>query len=392
MRPLVSGLQAKRYVAPETETRILFPYEMRGKGARLIPAAEMLRRFPKAWAYLSRFETPLRLREAKRAKSGTPDGPFVTAVDWHAFGRNQNLDKQHLPKLLVPRIVARLAAAYDAAGSICLDNVDVGGVLPMEGVDAWFLLGVLNGPVTDFVFRRITKPFRGNYGSANRQCIELLPLPDPALQESQTVAKLARQLQELHTQRRDTLVALDRRLGSTPQTLRAASFLFAGLPELPDWEARAPAALDATARRTWAKERFARERSLRETALREAIAPGRDLSAELVRGELRLLADGDVVLDRVFPTAAEAPFLLAQWKTLLSRLNVTERTSGKSLSDSLRSFAATDNPGLVEQVLRLSGELEACEADIRSAEANMNEMLFDLYRLTPAERELVQAK
>ncbi len=55
MKPLVSGAEAKRYQEPETNTYLLFPYEREARGTmRLISATDMARRFPNAWAYLSR--------------------------------------------------------------------------------------------------------------------------------------------------------------------------------------------------------------------------------------------------------------------------------------------------------------------------------------------------
>ncbi len=102
--------------------------------------------------------------------------PFADEA-WYRFGRNQNIDKQDRIKLVLPRLVDQLVAAYDEFGSVCLDNVDVGGILIAEGTDPWFLLGILNAPVADFIFRRVSKPFRGNYLSANRQFIKELPMP-----------------------------------------------------------------------------------------------------------------------------------------------------------------------------------------------------------------------
>jgi hypothetical protein len=52
MKPLVSGPEAKRYVAPQTDTYLLFPYHVGAGGAELIGEAEMAARFPLAWAYL----------------------------------------------------------------------------------------------------------------------------------------------------------------------------------------------------------------------------------------------------------------------------------------------------------------------------------------------------
>ena len=94
MKPLVSGPEAKRYEEPETDTYLLFPYQRDARGAmRLILADEMARRFPRAWAHLRRWEQDLRSRESKAFDDES----------WYRFGRNQNIDKQDIPKLIVPR-------------------------------------------------------------------------------------------------------------------------------------------------------------------------------------------------------------------------------------------------------------------------------------------------
>src|SRR5690606_7012210 len=82
MKPLVSGPEAKRYEEPETETHVLFPYERDAGGQmKLIPAAEMAKRFPKAWTYLKSWEKELR----KRERNAFDD------ERWYRFGRNQNI-------------------------------------------------------------------------------------------------------------------------------------------------------------------------------------------------------------------------------------------------------------------------------------------------------------
>ena len=57
-----------------------------------------------------------------------------------------------------------------------LNNVRVNGILTSGATDQMYLLGVLNGPVGDFVFRRIGKPKQGGWYEANKQFIA--PLPD----------------------------------------------------------------------------------------------------------------------------------------------------------------------------------------------------------------------
>lgn len=218
MKPLVSGPEAKRYEEPETDTYLLFPYARDARGnMQLIGEEVVARRFPKAWAYLKSWEGTLRSRER---------GSFDDAT-WWRFGRNQTIDRQDIVKLIVPRLVEHLKASLDAHGEAYLDNVDVGGVLPAKEVDPAFLLGVLNGPVMDFVFRRIAKPFRGDFRSANRQFIAPLPVPDASPEEQAEIAGMARALQDGWTRRRDLLEAAKDRLsvlatGASRRTLALA--------------------------------------------------------------------------------------------------------------------------------------------------------------------------
>jgi hypothetical protein len=390
MRPLVSGAEAKRYVAPATETWLLFPYEMIGTTAQLISPTEMAARYPRAWAYLQRFETALRRREARQDEHGNWIGP-VNNADWHAYVYQKNHDKLHLPKLIVAQTVPRMRVCFDNEGAFALNNVRVNGILAEEPNRLWFLMGVLNGRVADYVFRRIARPKDRGYFEANKQFIEPLPIPRASPQEQADVAERARRLQALHTQRRDALRAIARRVSAAAGRPRAPGWLFAGLPPVEAWQARAPAGLNAADRTRWAREQHARALAERDRELREAVEGPGDLTADLVAGELRLLRGGRVVLDRVFPTSEEAPFLLAQWQALLAELQITGRLTGRRLSEKLRSFASSDNPGLVQQVLEQAALLDAATQSIRQEEAAMEEVLARLYRLSDAERRLVEA-
>lgn len=390
MRPLLSGTEAKRYQEPRTDAWLLFPYALVDDQVRLIPAPVMQASYPKAWAYLLSHETALRSREAGQDAQGNPARPFDTDT-WHRFGRHQNLDKQHLPKLVVPRLVANLGCSVDEEGLCCLDNVDVGGILVSEGEDLWFTAGILNAPVADWVFRRISKPFRGDYLSANKQFIAPLFVPPATAAQRADVGAGARELQRLHTLRRDLLARVARRLGAATRRVRPAAWLFAGLLPPHEREADAAAGLDAAERRAWARTAYEADLALRHAALGAALRPGAALDATLVEGELRLLVEGAPVLDRIFVSASEGAFLLAQWKVLASAFAVTERTDGRKLATALRSLAVPDNPAVVEQVVEAAGELEACEAAIRAKETEVNGLVFSLYGLTPQERALVAA-
>jgi hypothetical protein len=309
---------------------------------------------------------------------------------WFGYVYLKNLDKQHRRKLVVPRLVNQLAASYDDEGRVCLDNVDVGGILTAEGTDPWFLLGILNAPVADFVFRRVSKPFRGDYLSANRQFIKDLPIPHADATAQATVAAHARELQRLHSERRRVLNMLTRRLNVRTRA-RPPEWLFHGLLPAPDFALDAPATLTPRERIARGRSRRDAEIARRAAAVGAALRPGARLSAILADGELTVLAEGLPALDRVFVTAAEASFVHAVWRWLAAVTPVTEALTGSKLCDLLRCVPPATDPALVESVVALGADLDVADAGIAAAEAALNDLVLALYRLTPEERAMVLA-
>ena len=374
MKPLVSGAEAKRYVEPKTDTYLLFPYRVEKGRATLIPSARIAEEYPLAWSYLQSWEDVLRSRER---------GAFDDEK-WYRFGRTQNLAKQEIEKLVVSRLVSNVSCSVDAVGSVYLDNVDVGGVTPALGIPSFFLAGVLNGPVANFVFRRISKPFRGNYRSANKQFIAPLPIPPATAEQHSMIAGFAERLQYIHTHRRNILEEISRRRSVLRERRRPESWLFPDLSSLTDLEVQVPKTLKPEQRGDWIRERFAEDLAGRHGRLGARLSPGVDLSAEFCNGELRFLVDGVVVVDRIFADEEEGAFVMAQWKVLAATMSVTASTNGKRLSSSLRRLGvAEDNPEAVRQIIGLGTDLDTVEAQIADAETEMNQMLYRLYDLDP---------
>lgn len=377
MRPLVSGSQAKRYCDVQAQKWLLFPYRAGASGMELIPPATFQTDYPKAWAYLNSYKVPLEMREAKVGPNGIVTGP-VYSDEWYGFVYPKSLDKAHLPKLIVAQTVPTMRVCYDYTGEFAPNNVRVNGILPAAGQNAWFLLGILNARVADWVFRRIAKPKDGGWFEANKQFIAPLPIPHASPTDARAVADGARALQRLHSGRSATLARIARRLGTLARRARPVEWLFPGLGPAPLPRDTARAAYDV------------RLAALHD-ALAAAIRPGVDLDATLDDGELRFLAGGVPALDRIFVTQDEGPFLLAQWKVLASTMPVTESTTGKKLADMLRTFALPGNPAVTEAVIALAADLQAGEASIATAETDMNRLTYRLYGLTPAEVAMVEA-
>jgi SAM-dependent methyltransferase len=387
MRPLVSGAEAKRYEEPSTETYLLFPYERDPKGTmRLIPAAAMQRRFPKAWAHLGTFEQELRDRERKKV-----DGKDLKPFDddnWHRFGRNQNIDKQDQAKLVVAQTVPELRVCADTTGDKYLNNVRVNGILAAPGVELGFLLAVLNEPVADFVFRQIGKPKQGGWFEANRQFIAPLPIPRAKPAERAAIGVAAVSLQARWTRRRELLVAAGERLAVIGRW-RGPDWLWPDLPGLDDLIEASPAALRVAGdRRAWAEERLEQARADRLAALQAVLDAGRPLAAEFQDGELRLTSGGAPVLRGIYlDSEAEGRLAAAYWRFLFLRQHWSEAAG--LAAQLLRRPLEHDKPAarqFVERVHALARETSA----IASEEQAMNERLYTLYGLTDAERLLVE--
>ena len=380
MHPLVSGGEAKRYVQPRTETYILFPYERQDGRVRLIPAERLQCVYPRAWAYLRQWERELRARE----QSAFDDS------EWYRFGRNQNLDKQELSKLIVAQTVPNMRVCVDVGGGLCLNNVRVNGILPTNADDLFFLLGVLNGSVCDFVFRRIAAPKSGGYFEANKQFIAPLPVPPAEPVQRAEPARLAERLHDLTSHRRDKITQLDRRVAGLPARVRPEAWLWPDLASLDDWAQQAPGGLDTGERDHWA--RFQRDAGIasRLEVMKERLRPGAEASAELRDGELRFLVGGVPVVEGVFVAEAEADLVLAQWRRVARIIPITENTRAKTLAEALRRLLTDPASVGARQIAQLDRDIKALDDDVAAVERQLEDLLADLYHLSSEERLLVK--
>jgi len=380
MHPLVSGQQAKRYQRPSTETYILFPYT--AETSRLFTAEEMRGRFPKAWEYLRKHEAALRARER---------GSFDDDR-WYRFGRNQSIDKQELAKLGVAQTVPGMRVFADPDGEFYLNNVRVNGILPVSQPDLLFLLGVLNSNVVDFVFRRTAKPKGGGYFEANKQFIAPLPIPVASDVQRADVAKRAKLLHALHTERRDRIVDLQRRLESRQcvDERREFSWLWADVGSPVSIAAEAPATLTGRERVAWARAEHGSRLIAHVERIGAMLRPGARLSVANDAGEVRFLAEGVPVVT-VYEDEVDAAFLSAQWRQLARTTNVTDRYRAKSLVKSLLGLRSTQSEPLRKQVVDLDAQVVDLDAKIEAAEREMNKYVNHLYGLTEGETRLVEA-
>ena len=387
MKPLVSGPHAKRYQTPQTDTYLLFPYDLSGEKPALYTTEQFQNSFPKAWSYLRTHEAFLRNRERK--KMDKDDG-------WWAYNYPKNLDKQLFPKLIVAQTVPSLRSCFDYEGHFYLNNVRVNAIYSKGLETGWYLLGVLNAKVANYVFVRIAKSKEGGYFEANKQFIAPLPIPDADDVSKQQVAALAEKLQELHTEYRDTLEKLNKRLsaGAMEDDTRTTTWIWSGLP---DWKTIKKAdeaiatELKGAALTKWAKEQEKLQLSKKLEKLLVRLRPGLKLTVNNDDGEFTVLADGIVAFDAVYTEEEEAPFISAQWKQVIRTTNITPSLSAEKLLSEFLKLKKTSNTSLINQILSLDKKLDQLQKDIDEQEAAMNALVYGLYGLSDTEIRQIEA-
>lgn len=168
-RRLVKGsLDIRRYSIDVGGRLVLFPYSHESGKALVIQRETIEKSYPLAWKYLK--ENYDRLREKNNK-------------DWYAF-RRRNYDLgEGFGRILVPSIGKRLMAGYDAEGSFHFVGSGGGGggaygltLKPNGQVSQYYILGILNSRMADWLAKLANSRFGGGYYSFNRQYIEPIPI------------------------------------------------------------------------------------------------------------------------------------------------------------------------------------------------------------------------
>ena len=169
------------YGHPTPSARLIFPYDIKGGKASLIPAGEMKERYPEGWAYLSQNRDKLASRERGKWRH----------AQWYAYARSQNLTQMDAPKLIIQVTTQKPTVLLDKHGLYMTG----GGSGPFYGVrpransiPMEFLLGVLNSSVFGWLVRQQSTLLRGGYIKFSKQYIESTPTPDSANLRDRDVA------------------------------------------------------------------------------------------------------------------------------------------------------------------------------------------------------------
>jgi len=377
MKPLVSGREAKRFIEPATETYLLFPYKVDAEGARLFTPEEMAGQFPKAWKYLNQFREELEAREGGKFRD----------VQWYRMGRNQNLDKQERVKLLVAQLVSRLNVTFDSRGKFYVNNVRVNGIL-VKPETGWFILGILNSPTSDYLFKWRGKPKDNGYFEANKQFIEWLPIPDADRAARASYAALAKGMQERFSLRVQLRADLAERVAAAARRTIPLEELLPEVRAIAAIEAEAPRSLPRADLKKWADERRQEEEEAALARIDALLSPESVLEVTLERGKLALVID-EVEAVRLFVAPEQEDLIAAQWRAFALAFTPKGKNDGKRLVDGLRKVVVEAPAALREQILAIGQQLVDLGAVIADDERQLHELTATLFGLTPEEEAMV---
>jgi type I restriction-modification system DNA methylase subunit len=421
LHPLVSGTDVPAYGPLPHRQFIIFPYKVKGDKADLIDFDEIQKQFPKTAEYLSKNRTALENREGAKFKD----------EQWHRFGRLQNLTRQAIPKLCVPRLVDQLHAAWDENGEVFLDNVDVGGVTvkpDFEDLKMPYLLALLNSRLLRWFFPFVSVPFRGNYFSANRQFLGQLPIKlidtkkkkevslEKEIVERVTMVQVAyKQCQQLPDTLHQKIAHSQNRTPCNLAHYLQTDFAAAVKPEiLIDDVQRAgfvheirvetdgsQITLSATV-----TDATGSARASRAAVDASSTATADDGASSATRGGA---CAPQPILRLTFMDDALRQFIYAGWRQFLADHSRQKKwTKGKkpepiypllvNLLEPLVYFnaAAGDNLRVIRDVMKAvadeagSADLAAIELEIKKLDQEIDALVYDLYGLTPAEIKIVE--
>lgn len=264
-----------------------------------------------------------------------------------------------------------------------------GGVIPANDNDLAYVAGILGSPTNDLLFKWLSKPFRGDYLSANKQFIAPLPVPDPSEADRAEVAHIAERLQAAYTERARLRQGLSDRLGRLARRKRPHEWLLPDVQAKSAIEAEASARMLPAARREWADGLQAEQIEAAIARVDDMLRLDSTIEARFEDGELTLAIDGAEAA-RVYADDIVGPFWLAQWQAIALGYEPNGKGNGKRLIDLLRAVA-DEAPAVVRgQIIERQQALSTLAIELRALEASLHEITCRLFELTPEERRMVE--
>jgi hypothetical protein len=278
--------------------------------------------------------------------------------------------------------------SFDDRGLFYINNVRVNGILP-RGDNGWFLLGALNAPVSNYIFKWLGKPKDNGYFEANKQFIAPLPIPHADRTDRAALSALARGMQQRHTDRINRRAALEERLASTARTRWSLDRLLPTVRPVPAIEEAVPNSVPLADRKRWVDDQRKADEEAALAGIDGMIRLDSELQVVLADGKLTFLID-DREAARLFVGDAEAALLAAQWRSVALDFAPRGHGDARRLVDRLRYVATSAEPAVAEQIIAIGDQLATLGSVIADDECDLHEMTCRLFALTPEERRLVE--
>ncbi|MEO9167878.1 MAG: hypothetical protein ABI230_05715, partial [Aestuariivirga sp.] len=158
-------------------------------------------------------------------------------------------------------------------------------------------------------------------------------------------------------------------------------------PELPSArDINLPKNLSEKEKNDYRKEEIERLEEEKLTQLQGFLDTTKEWNVEFAKGELRLSAEGRIVLSKIFLPDDQGHLVAQYWRYVISR----RISSAKSFAEELGKYPAPDATDASRQFIERVDAVLALRSEILAREHEMNEALYDLYGLSSDERQLIE--
>jgi hypothetical protein len=230
--PFLRGRDIRSYALTDSAKGVIVPYTLRGGKMVLLTEDQLRGEFPLTWAYLSANRPTLEAREKGRMR-----GP-----GWYGYVYPKNLEVMTSPKLLVPDITDKAAAAIDAEGVYAFTSGYGITLRPEVTERREYVLGLLNSRLVFGFLTSVTTRLQNGFYRYFSQYLERLPIrpvdfsnPEDVVRHDRMVG-LVQTMLDLHKRLPEAKTATDRdliqrQIDATDKQIDALVYELYGLTE-----------------------------------------------------------------------------------------------------------------------------------------------------------------
>jgi adenine-specific DNA-methyltransferase len=153
LRPFVYGEDIRRYAPLRSRKLLLFPYNIKGNEAELIPVEQMKKDYPLAYEYLSKLKGDLIKRKIETNSS-----------NFYKYSAARSLVEYNQPKIMIPDMLISNRISYDKQGTI-FHGPAIHSIVFNERIkdqNPVFYLAILNSKLFWFFISNTSTALRGN--------------------------------------------------------------------------------------------------------------------------------------------------------------------------------------------------------------------------------------